>query len=143
MQLVRAFNAGCNVVAIEKNHKKYAMTCAWATMLDYDKVGLLIGSQSETGKVLEVGDICGISALSHKQRDIANLIGEHHSSEYDKFKTIKYSQDNSAIYIDGAKVVLEVQVSEIHHFKGIEEDNFVIFKVISYIEDEKKKFLSY
>ena len=88
MQLVRAFNAGCNVVAIEKNHKKYAMTCAWATMLDYDKVGLLIGSQSETGKVLEVGDICGISALSHKQRDIANLIGEHHSSEFDKFKSI-------------------------------------------------------
>ena len=138
-----AFNCGCNVVALEKNNKKYAMTCAWASMVGHKKVGLLIGSQSETGKILEVGDICGISALAKNQRDIANFIGENHSTEVDKFKTIKYSQDGSAIYINGAKVVIEAKVSQILHLKDIEEDNYVVFDVISYIQDSKKKFLSF
>lgn len=139
---LKAFNMGANVLAFEKNQKKYAMTCAWATMVGYEKVGMLIGSQSVTGSMLKVGDICGISALSSKQKDIAKFIGENHSDEVDKFKDIKYSQNQSAIYIDGAKVVMEAQVAEIYHFKDIEEDSFVIFNVISYIEDSKRKFLS-
>lgn len=142
MDLV-AFNSGCNIVAIEKNNKKYAMTCAWASMVAHNKVGLLIGSQSETGKVLAVGDICGISALSKNQKAIAEFIGNNHSTEVDKFKNIKYSQEQSAIYIDGAKVILEAQVSQIIHLEGIEDDNYIVFDVLSYIQDSKKKFLSY
>ena len=133
---------GCNILAIEKNNQKYAMTCAWATMVGYDKVGMLVGSQSETGKVLEVGDICGISALSSDQRNIANFIGETHSTEVAKFKDIKFIQDQSAIYIEDAKVLMKAQVVEIVHFKDIEDDNFIVFNVLSYSEDSNKMFLS-
>lgn len=142
MDLV-AFNSGCNILAIEKNNKKYAMTCAWASMVAYDKVGLLVGSQSETGKILEVGDVCGISALAKNQKAIAEFIGNNHSSEVDKFKNVKFSQSNSAIYIDGAKVILEAQVAQIIHLDGIEDDNYIVFNVLSYIQDSKKKFLSF
>ncbi|MBQ6817152.1 MAG: flavin reductase [Bacilli bacterium] len=140
---LKAFNAGCNVIAIEKNNRKYAMTCAWASMVAYDKVGLLIGSQSETGKILTVGDICGISALADDQLNISNFIGETHSTEVDKFKDIKYTQDQSAIFIDDAKVLMKVQVAEIVHFKDIEEDNYVVFNVLSAKENQEKKFLSF
>lgn len=137
---LNAFNMGCNILAIEKNNQKYAMTCAWATMVGYDKVGMLVGSQSETGKVLEVGDICGISALSSNQRNIANFVGETHSTEVAKFKDIKFIQDQSAIYIEDAKVLMKAQVVEIVHFKDIEDDNFIVFNVLSFSEDSNKMF---
>ena len=33
----QAFNMGCNVLAFNKDGKKYGMVCAWATQVDYDK----------------------------------------------------------------------------------------------------------
>ena len=54
--------SGANVVAYQKE-RNYAMTCAWAMQADYDKILMLLGSESETGNNLQVGDIIGVSAL--------------------------------------------------------------------------------
>lgn len=139
---LQAFNAGCNVLAINKNNCIYAMTCSWSTMIDYDKVAMLIGSQSETGKILKVGDIVGISALSKGQKKIAYFIGSHHSSEINKLDGIKHILDNSAVFIDGAKVIIKAEVKNILHLEGLEQDNYVIFQVLDFKQDGNKKFLS-
>ena len=47
---------GVNVVAYEKDGNKYGMSCAWATHVDYYVILLLIGSQSDTGNNLKIGD---------------------------------------------------------------------------------------
>lgn len=137
-----AFRSGANVLAYEKNNIKYGMVCAWATMVDYTSVAMLVGSQSVTGNTLKVGDIVGISALSSDQKYISDAIGSSHSNEEDKFKNIKYHCKNQAILIDGAKVNLYCKVTKILHLDEESDDNFIIFKVIENQCDESKDFLS-
>lgn len=137
-----AFRSGANVLAYEKNNIKYGMVCAWATMVDYTSVAMLVGSQSITGNTLKVGDIVGISALSSDQKYISDVIGSSHSIEEDKFKNIKYHCKNQAILIDGAKVHLYCEVTKILHLEEGSDDNFIIFKVIDHQSDESKDFLS-
>ena len=60
-------NLGANVIALEKNNHKYGMTCAWLTMVNYDEIVMLIGSQSDTGHHIEINDIIGISSLANNQ----------------------------------------------------------------------------
>ena len=137
------FVMGCNVIALEKNNRKYGMVCAWAQMIGYDKIMMLIGSQSDTGKILEIGDIVGVSALDKAQEKISNFIGSKHSTKVDKFKDISITCVNSAILIDNAKTQSVCIVKDILHLEGIEEDNLVILDIKEIKTDETKDFLIY
>lgn len=138
---LHAFASGCNVIATKKNGKIYGMTCAWATMVDYSYVGMLLGSQSETGNILEVNDIVGVSSLAKDQKDICLKIGEHHSSE-NKFDGVKLHMQNSAVLIDDAKVMMVCKVSKILHLIDGEEDRFVLLEVLDSKQDKEKEFLT-
>ncbi|MBR2891639.1 MAG: flavin reductase [Bacilli bacterium] len=129
-----AFNHGVNVVGMVKNKQKYCMTCAWAMQVDYDKVMLLIGKQSVTGQKIMPGDIIGISALSEFQREIALKLGDEHSDQVDKLEGIQHLDNDGAIYILNAARLMKVEVLEIMHPKGIEEDNLIYGKIIEKIE---------
>lgn len=135
-------NMGANIVAFEKEKKKYGMTCAWCMQCDYEELLLLIGSQSCTGHHLNVGDRVGISALSKGQEEIANHFGDHHSDSYDKFANQKYHQQDSALLIDGAKVAMVCEVKNISHILGNEEDFLVHVKILSAEVIEDIPFLS-
>ena len=131
-----AFNYGANVLAFEKNNMKYAMTCAWAMQVDYDKVVCLLGSQSVTGKAIEKGDIVGLSALNEKQENIAFKIGETHSDQCNKFEGIDYKQDGSAIYINDSTKIMKLEIIDVLHLAEIEEDNLVYGRIINYVEND-------
>lgn len=137
---LHAFNCGCNAIGYQKNNKNYIMCCAWAQMIDYDKISMLLGSQSVTGKNLEIGDIVGVSALSAGQMDIANKLGEGHSDVVDKLNGVSYELKDSAILINDAKTKLYCKVIDILHLPYIKEDNFVILEVLS-SEVNDKDFL--
>ncbi|MEI3526738.1 MAG: hypothetical protein V8R15_01340 [Bacilli bacterium] len=49
----KAFDHGVNIITLEKNYQKMAMTCAWAMQVDYDKILCLLGSQSVTGNTIK------------------------------------------------------------------------------------------
>lgn len=138
---LHAFCSGANVIALEKDGQKYGMTCAWSTMLDYDYLGMLLGSQSTTGNSLKVGDVVGVSALSKSQKEIALIFGESHSDENNKFSKVNYSQEGSALLIIGAKVNMICEVVDIKHILPNSDDNFVILKVIKSIQNKDKDFL--
>lgn len=138
---LRAFNQGCNVIAFTKDDKKYGMVCAWATMIDYDKIGMLIGSQSVTGKMIKNGDIVGVSALAEGQKDIAIKLGENHSDEVDKFDGIDLLSSGSALYVKGSKVKMACQVLRIVTLID-RSDRFVILKVTDYKSNKDVKFLT-
>ncbi len=121
----KAFNYGANAVCFQKNGRKYGMICSWATQVDYDKVVLLLGAQSVTGRNIAPGDLIGISVLSTQQEDVMNTLGENHSDEVDKFATLDYTLAGSAILIDNASVAMVVEVLDVLHLPGIEEDNLV------------------
>ena len=135
------FIMGCNVLAVRKNGKNYGMTCAWAQMIGFEKIMMLVGEQSDTGKVLEPGDFVGVSALAKGQEDISTFIGSHHSRKVDKFKDIKHTLIDSAILIDGAKTRSICVVQEILHLDGIEDDNFVILDIFKCDVDKDKEYL--
>ena len=137
-----AFNMGCNIVALQKNNSKYGLCVAWAQMLDYDVVSVLIGESSVTASVLEIGDIVGISSLSSDQKEIALNFGEHHSDVYDKFKNLSYRTENQAILIENAKVTMKCKIIDIQHFSFSPRDSFVILKVLSSQENHQLIFLS-
>ena len=135
------FVMGCNVIALKKNGINYGMVCAWAQMIGYDKIMMLIGSQSDTGKVLKVGDIVGVSALNSNQEKISNYIGSKHSTKVDKFKDFDITYKDSAILIDDAKTKSICIIKEILHLEGIEEDNLVILDIKEIEVDNQKDFL--
>lgn len=121
----RVFNYGANAVCLEKNGRKYGMICSWATQVDYDKIVMLIGAQSVTGKHITKGDIIGVSVLSVRQEDVMNTLGNNHSDEVDKFKNLDYTLKDSAILINNASVNMVVEVIDVLHLAGIEEDSLV------------------
>lgn len=129
-----AFNHGVNIVGFERNKQKYCMTCAWAMQVDYNKVLLLLGSQSVTGSKILKGDIIGVSALSKYQREIALKLGEEHSDEVNKLEGIQYQVVDDAILIMNAARLMKVRVLEVMHLKGIEEDNLIYGEVVEKIE---------
>lgn len=129
-----AFNHSVSVVGFVRNEHKYCMTCAWAMQTGYDKVLLLIGSQSVTGSKILKGDIIGVSALSIYQKDIALRIGEAHSDEVDKLEGIQYKISQDAIYIMNASRIMKIKVLDILHLPGIEEDNLVYGQIVDHIE---------
>lgn len=137
-----AFNMGCNILALEKNNHRYGLCVAWAQMLDYDIISLLVGESSFTGLMVNAGDIVGVSALSSKQSQIAKTFGEHHSDVYDKFENLSYHVDDTAILIDQAKVMMKCRILDILHFSFSPNDSYIVLKVLSSEENKELKFLS-
>lgn len=135
---LKAFRCGANVLAYKKNDQLFGMTCAWAMMSGYTQVMMLIGSQSETGNNIDLGDIVGISALACGQEKIARIIGTTHSSKTNKFKDIKYHLDDNALLIDGAKVIMVAKVIKIDDIDG---DHLITFDIIRFKEDSKEDYL--
>ena len=142
MSSYRVFNHTVNIVAYNKNEVKYGATIAWAMQADYDKILLLMGSQSVTGNNIEVGDIIGVSALNNNQKEIAIKLGEGHSDEINKFENIEINQQQNAITIVNASREVVCEVMEIVKLKEIEEDHLVYARVISYKENNND-FLNY
>lgn len=134
-------NLGVNVVAYKKNNHLFGMTCAWMTMVDYDKLVMLLGSQSDTAHALKVGDIIGVSALSSAQEEVANHFGDNHSLKVNKFESASYDEKDGAILIKGAKTRLKCRVFDISRVKGNDEDFLVFAEVIESDSDENLKFL--
>ncbi len=133
---LNAFNYGANAVCFKKNERKYGMICSWATQVDYDKIVMLLGAQSVTGKNIAKGDIVGVSVLSTMQEDVMNTLGNDHSDEVDKFEELNYTLVATAILINDASVTMVVEVIDVLHLAGIEEDNLVYGLIKSYtLED--------
>lgn len=130
-----------SVVGFKKNETNYVATYAWSTQVDYDKIVILIGSQSETGKILEKKQLIGISVLNNEQAEIANQLGSSHSTASDKLRNINYTVDSTnAITINEASRRMIVEVMEIYHLPEIEEDSLVYCRIIS-VEANKRPFL--
>ena len=137
---MHALRMGNNVIAYIKGGTRYGMTCAWATMIDYERLGMLLGSQSVTGNNLEVGDVVGVSALAKGQKEISLQIGSDHSDKVDKFENVPILLEKSAILVQNAKVQMVCEVEKILHLTD-ESDRFVILKITSSKVDKNKEFL--
>src|SRR5690554_6782539 len=112
-----AFHYGVNAVCFQKNERKYGMICSWATQVDYDRIVLLLGAQSVTGRNIAKGDIIGVSVLSTLQQDVMSKLGFQH-----KFADLNCILEDSAILIKDASIAMVVEVLDILHLPGIEED---------------------
>ena len=132
----RAVDHSVNIIGVRKNDVNYAMCCAWAMMVDYDKLMCLLGSQSDTGNNICKGDIIGFTSLNKNQSDVAYKLGDNHSSETDKLDGVDYELNGSAILINGGKTVLVCEVLDILKLEGIEEDNCIYLKIINSNENE-------
>lgn len=135
---LKAFRCGANVVGYRKDGKRFGMTCAWAMMIDYSKVALLLGGQADTSKNLTLGQEIGISALSTSQASISANFGRGHSLSRDKFAFIDFEEKGEAILIKGAKVKMWGQVSGIQDFDG---DKLAFIEVKDYEQDDGLDFL--
>lgn len=135
-----AFNYGANAVSFIKDDKKYGMICAWAMQADYDKVLMVLGAQSITGKNISKGDIIGVSVLNENQQHIVDALGHSHSDDDHKFKDIKYTIKDSAILIDDASNCMIVEVLDVLHLDGIEEDNVIYGTIKSVTSNDFKKY---
>lgn len=134
-----AFITGANHVGFVKHGKKYGMICAWAMQADYDKVLMLLGAQSVTGKQIEKGDILGVSALSIHQKHLFEVFGGHHSDTFDKYQSVNHTLKDSAIFIDGASNHMLIEVLDVLHLEGIEEDNLIYGRIKEAHEFDVKK----
>ncbi len=133
---------GVNVVAYEKDGKKYGMSCAWGTHIDYDSILLLIGSQSDTGNNLKIGDRVGVSALAKGQEDIAIHFGEKHSKSFNKFGKYELLNDEGALLVPNSHTQMVCEVLNILHPTTSPEDNMIEFKVLKTSGDDNLEFLS-
>lgn len=130
------FHYGANAVCFEKSGRKYGMICSWATQVAYDRILMLLGAQSVTGKNISKGDVIGVSVLSTRQKDIMNTLGSSHSDDVDKFEDLDYTSVGTAILIDNASVNMVVEVIDVFHLPGIEEDNLVYGLVKSHTQSD-------
>ncbi len=133
---------GVNVVAYEKDGKKYGMSCAWATHVDYDVILFLIGSQSDTGNNLKIGDRVGVSALAKGQEDIAIHFGEKHSKSFNKFEKYELINDEGAYLVPNSHTRMVCEVINIFHPTTSPEDNMIEVKILKSDGDDSLEFLS-
>lgn len=63
---------------------------------------------------------------------VVKALGYTHSDEVDKFENLDYTIEGSAILINGASLTMIVEVIDVLHLPGIEEDNLVYGIVKSY-----------
>ena len=131
-----------NVVAYEKDGKKYGMSCAWGTHVDYDVILLLIGSQSDTGNNLKIGDRLGVSALAKGQEDIAIHFGDKHSDTFNKFEKYQMIDDKGALLVPNSHTRMVCEVLNILHPTSSPEDNMIEVKILKSDGDDNLEFLS-
>lgn len=143
MEMHKMTANGVNVLSLEKNGKFYAMTLAWATAIDYDRLIMCVGGQSDTGKALSKGDIVGFSALALDQKEMGDEIGSTHSSEANKKEMAPFEMYEGAYVIKGAVNEMVGKVVEIRHYPEAPEDNIVIVKIMNAKKNEKASFLVY
>ena len=130
---------GANALCYVKNDKKYGMICAWASVLDYDKITMLLGAQSITGQTLEIGDVVGVSSLALGQKDVCDKLGHSHSNEEDKFLNLNYHTDSTAILINDAKANMVCKVLDIITKDYIPGDRLVVLEILSYEDNKEDK----
>ena len=94
------------------------------------KILLLLGSQSDTGNNIKVGDIIGISCLSSSQKDVALHFGEEHSLSFNKFDNISFTNDDGALLIKNAKSQFVCEVLDCRYLKGNDEDHLIQVKIL-------------
>jgi flavin reductase (DIM6/NTAB) family NADH-FMN oxidoreductase RutF len=134
------FNYSVNIAGLIKNNRRYGMAIAWCTQVDYDKVLLCFGEQSATGKVIEKGDLLGLSGLSKGQEDIADHFGNSSSATVDKFEGVAHTvHSHQALLIDGAYSQMVIEVQDILHLSSIEDTNVVYGYVKEAFFDENKE----
>jgi flavin reductase (DIM6/NTAB) family NADH-FMN oxidoreductase RutF len=98
-----ALTHGCYVVTTSLNGRLYGMTCSWATQVDFDKVMLVLGKQSSTGRAIRKSRVFGVSVLSTDQKDLAVRFGSGHSSRKDKFDGVTTRTGTSGVpLLDGS-----------------------------------------
>lgn len=136
------FDSSVSVVAYIKDGIKYGMACAWGMQADYDKVLMLLGSQSDTGNNIKKGDIVGVSVLSKDQYDLSLRFGDKHSKTFDKFDGIKYEVKDTAIVLPSSSRVMIGKVIDVLHLNGIESDNLLYIEITSNIKNNDN-FLTY
>lgn len=130
---IKAVDHNVNIIALEKNGRRYAMCCAWVTQVAADKLIAAIGPQSATGKVIAKGDTLGFSNLTSEQKHIAFQIGDlnTHSDTADKLAGIAIHTDGGAIFVDGARAEAKCAVLDVLHLPGIEAKNIVYMQIES------------
>lgn len=138
-----ALALGANVVTLAKDGRFCAMTCAWATTVDYDKIVLLIGSQSETGNMMAKGDVIGVSALAESQGSIAEKIGSVHSLTVDKKSLAQFEQLEGAFVVRDAKTQNKCIVVEDIRLPGLEEDHLIYARIVAHRENTDSRFYIY
>lgn len=134
---------GVNIVGFKRDEKMYGMCVAWATMVDYDKLICLIGSQSITGNMMHIGDTVGFSALNKDQSSIAYKIGSAHSNKTEKFEGIAVILKDSALLIKDAKTNLVCKVIDELKLSGDENDHLFVLQIISGISNPNIDYLQY
>ena len=122
---LRAFRCGANILGYNIDSINYVMTCAWAMMIDYDKIAMLIGAQSITGQNLKKDMKVGVSSLASGQESIAKIIGSTHSDEVDKLKDISYENKDGMILINDSKEILKTKKG----FFTLREDDCYLYKI--------------
>lgn len=129
---IKAVDHNVNIIAMEKNGKRYAMCCAWVTQVGPKQVICAIGPQSSTGNAIEAGDIIGISNLKKEQKMIAFQLGDmdRHSADTDKLGGIDFYSDDGAIVINNARVEMKAKVVEVLHLKELEAENIVYAQIL-------------
>ena len=139
MSSLKAFNCGASIVAYIKDGHHYGMTCAWAMMIDFDQIAMLLGGQAKTSNNLEVGMKVGVSSLASDQADVSSSFGRGHSDAIDKFALAPMEIKGNIALVKGAKVKMECTVTRIEEFAG--EDKLVFLHVDSFEQDDSKEFL--
>lgn len=127
---IKALDHSVNIIAMEKNGHAYAMCCAWAMMVDYDKLLCALGSQSVTGNQIQKGDIIGFSSLKKEQKSVAVQLGDRHSDTVDKLAGLDYRTEDGAILINGSLSEISCKVIDVLHLAGIESENVIYLEMI-------------
>lgn len=142
---VNLFNCGANVVSLKKDGKKFAMTCAWAMMFDYQKALMLLGEQSETSNHIQINDVIGVSALSNANKQAAQIIGSNHSEEFDKYnqKEYKFIDFKGVDVILNARNYMKFKVVDILHIPANNNDKLLVLELLDIQVNENEKFLDY
>jgi flavin reductase (DIM6/NTAB) family NADH-FMN oxidoreductase RutF len=106
-----ALTHGCYIVTTVLDGRMYGMTCSWATQVDFDKVLLVLGGQSSTGRAIRKSGIFAVSVLSCAQKDLALRFGANHSSRKDKFAGVETREGRGGLpLIPGALKTLECEL---------------------------------
>ncbi len=127
---LKALDHSVNIIGMEKNNHAYAMCCAWATMVDYDKLLCALGSQSVTGNQIQKGDIIGFSSLKKAQKSVAVQLGDRHSDTVNKLAGLDYRIEDGAILINNSLSEISCRVLDVLHLAGIESENIIYLEMI-------------